>query len=87
MSLPFTAFVTKYALTDGIKRKLVEPFGDTEMVSTVGASYENFHGEGRDWHRTYDGALARAERMRSDKIASHKKYIAKLEKMTFTEPS
>lgn len=41
------------------------------------------HGEGRDWHRTYEAAARRASAMRDYKIASHKAKLAKLEALTF----
>ena len=41
------------------------------------------HGEGKDWHRTKESAVKRAENMRAAKIASMRKSIAKLEKMTW----
>ena len=37
-----------------------------------------------DWHTTPEAAIARAEEMRTKKIASLKKQIAKLEAMTFS---
>lgn len=42
-----------------------------------------YHGEGNDWHRTKESAIAKAEEMRKKKIASLKKQIEKLEKMEF----
>jgi hypothetical protein len=47
----------------------------------VGQHY--FHGEGRNWHRTPEGAKAKAEAMRKAKIASLKKQLAKLESLSF----
>ena len=55
------------------------------MLSYIGSRYdwrECVHG--KDWHRTPESALARAEEMRKAKIASLKKSIAKLEAMTFS---
>jgi hypothetical protein len=78
-----TVFVTKYALTQGILRKRVEDCHDG-MVSTVGDRYvAYFHGEGREWHRTFDSASERAERMRTEKLASVAKQIAKLKALKF----
>ncbi len=37
-----------------------------------------------DWHTTPEAAIARAEEMRTKKIASLKKQVAKLEAMTFS---
>jgi hypothetical protein len=41
----------------------------------------------KDWHRTPEAALARAEEMRRDKIASLKKILAKLEAIKFSAES
>ena len=75
----FDGYVTKYALSAGIqKRRLLLLFGG--MVALANSRYAYFHGEGRDWHRTYASARERAEAMRKAKIASLQKTIAKLEK-------
>ena len=42
---------------------------------------------GKDWHRTPEQALARAEEMRLAKIESLKKSIKKLEGLKFIAPS
>ena len=42
--------------------------------------------EGKDWHRTWEDASIRASIMVQKKIDSHSKAIAKLMKMTFTNP-
>jgi rubrerythrin len=47
---------------------------------------ETFIGEGREWHRTWESAAKRAEKMRVAKIAALRAQIARLETMTFTEP-
>lgn len=52
-------------------------------ISVAGLS-QYAHGEGREWHRTLEGARKRAEIMRMAKIANLKKQIAKLEKLKFT---
>lgn len=54
-------WVTRYALTKGIYEADVKDFGDG-IVMEPGA-YTYLHGEGRDWHRTKDEAVARAEKM------------------------
>lgn len=75
-------FATKYALTAGIQ----EVEGE---ISSNGLFCENglygrfFHGEGRDWHRTREAAVRRANQMRIAKIASLKKQLAKLESQAF----
>ena len=86
----FTAWITKDALTRGIEKIEVEDrFAISErMVKAIligdefGAS-QCFHKP--DWHRDPEYAIGRAEEMRDAKIASLKKKIAKLEKMTFDD--
>jgi hypothetical protein len=79
-------WITKYALTEGILEC------DAEHCLSVSASmvkapslgiHACFHGEGKDWHRTREGAVARAEQMRLAKIANLKKAIKRLESMRF----
>ena len=86
MRTQFTAFITKYAMTKGILEKTVEDCFDISptMVCTVGLRWaEHYHGEGKDWHRTRASAVKRAEAMRVAKIASLKRKITALEKLTF----
>lgn|SRR5262249_42428611 len=73
-------WITKYALTQGIKEMDVEVINN-KMVAQ-GRHY--FHGRGREWHRTREGAQAKAEQMRRDRIDSLKKTLAKLEKLSFS---
>ena len=84
MSEKFKAFITKYAMTQGILEREVEVCAEvsTQMVKGTGV-FECYHGEGRDWHRTREGAVARAEEMRRKKIASLKNTIKKLEATKF----
>jgi hypothetical protein len=55
------------------------------MVATKngGWSRQYFHGEGCEWHRAEDSAIARAEKMRLAKIKSLRKSIKKLESLSF----
>lgn len=82
----FTGYVTKYALSSGIKKVQLETCHVESMVSEVaklpGMLSQNYHGD--DWHRTFAQAKAKAEEMRRRKIASLQKQIAKLEKLEFT---
>lgn len=80
-------YVVRYALSKGIM----------EVVGEIAASHPdmlrwidpkqataNFaHGEGREWCRTKDDAVARAEVIRRLKILSLKQQIAKLERIDF----
>jgi hypothetical protein len=82
-------FITKYALTDGIKEinGATHEIGISErMVSYVidGAfASQAMCVHKPDWHLTKAEAVERAEAMRVAKIASLRKSIAKLEKLTF----
>ena len=74
-------WVTKYAMSG----KGVIPCEDAksshvDTMVVVGALF--LHKP--DWHTTPEAAIARAEEMRTKKIASLKKQIAKLEAMTFS---
>lgn len=81
----FTAFITKYALTNGIEQYPVRISSEhpTMAVSESGGYTGYYHGEGKDWHRTLNSAIARAFEMRENKLASLRKQIAKLEKLDF----
>ena len=84
-----TAWVTRYALTEGIevvKAELCSDISDA-MITYGGTGYDRQSAHGRDWHRTPEAALARAEEMRTAKIASLKKGIAKMERLTFVAPN
>lgn len=85
MSDEFDGYVTKYALTAGIqKMRLVATHDD--MVRRVGAGlWDLYHGEGREWHRTYESARQRAEAMRDAKIKSLRKSLDKMQALTFSE--
>jgi hypothetical protein len=79
-----TAWVTKYALTVGVKKVKGEVChgGNSEMLS-----YDRYsHAHGKDWHRTSEAARIDAERRRTAKIASLKKQIAKLEALQIVIP-
>jgi hypothetical protein len=77
------AYITKYALTNGIFKTDGEINENYPSMFSLPGTHHSFFNEGKEWHRTLEGAVARAEEMRVKKIASLKKQIAKLEKMTF----
>ena len=82
-------YLTKYALSGKIALKkerdrAVHPAGPTWVY--VEGGYTGFL-LGRDIHKTAEAAVARANGMRTAKIASLKKQIAKLEKLVFEAPS
>ena len=78
-------WISKNALSTGIRKAEVEPSDlSWGMVCEIGKGIEGyFHGEGKDWHRSRVSAVEKAEEMRAAKMASLKKQIAKLEKLTF----
>lgn len=85
----FKAWVTKYALTEGIEfveAELCANISET-MISYGSNGYSAQHAHAKDWHRTPEAALARAEEMRKAKIYSVKKRLAKLENMKFEAPN
>ncbi len=78
----FTAYITKHALSVGIREALVERFAAAPtMVSEPGKLFANYHGD--DWHFTMEDAVERAEEMRAAKLVSLEKQIAKLRKLKF----
>lgn len=74
-------WITKYALTNGIRE--AEGTGVSDGMASVRGPHLTEYYHGRDWHKTREAAVARAEEMRTAKIASLQKSIAKLEKLRF----
>ena len=78
-------FITDHVLTAGI----VETEANVSSVSAsmicweAGGYSHCSHGEGRGWHRTKEGAVARAKEMQKKKIASLKKALKKIEDLRF----
>ena len=77
------AWITKYALTQGILKRRVKISKYTSgMVSEYISGYlHSYHGS--DWHRTHKSALKKAEEMRLKKIINLKKQLAKVRALTF----
>ena len=80
-------WITKYALTKGIL-EVNGRVGDyhRNMLAykrTPTSSIEYVHGDGRNWHRTFESAVARANAMRDAKIKAHERAIARLKTMQF----
>lgn len=69
-------WATKYALSREIEACVVEVDSDRPgmAVKREGALLQFFHGEGSEWHRTPEAALAKAEAMRQAKISSLKEH-------------
>ena len=81
--IKFTAYVTRYALSTGIRQITAVQSGNFHnMVHEEGRRHINYHGEGKDWHRTWNGAVKRAEEMRRAKLASLRKQMKKIEGLT-----
>jgi hypothetical protein len=92
-------WITKYALTEGIIEAEGDiytvlpmnssgiPNSDMFCCSKIGFfkdySFPNFHGEGREWHRTEKAAKIKANQMVAAKIGSLKKSLAKFMVMEF----
>ena len=82
-------WVTKYAISGQGFIPIVDAEIDQEDST---AWVEGNKGDGaypyllfkNNWHTTPEAAIARAEEMRTKKIASLKKQISKLEAMTFS---
>lgn len=75
-----TVYITKYALSDGIK-KINAKVASGYCISNDYGILQSFYKD--EFHLTEEQALANAELRRNKKIASLKKQIEKLEKMTF----
>lgn len=82
-------WISKYALTRGIIEADATRCSTGDMVKVEKGSGSDrviyFHGEGRDWHLTLNGAVAKAEEQRKKKIVVLKKTLSKLERMDFTK--
>jgi hypothetical protein len=80
-------YVTKYALKMGIQELDADEItGSRAWINSrqFGTAFGNYFC-GNDWHKTKAEAIARANQMRDQKIASLRKQIAQLEAMTFGE--
>ena len=76
-------WITKYALTKGIIEAEGEVVRDHPNIFYANEIVNGLFGEGKEWHRTKESAIQKAEEMRQKKIASLKKQIKKLEEMRF----
>lgn len=79
------AWVTKYALTKKIELVDAEVCHDisSAMIKYGTAGYGLQFAHGKDWHRTPEAALTRVEEMRSAKITSLQKSIARMRALIF----
>lgn len=81
-------WISKYALTMNVFEVEAEPAdtcNDMLVVRPDGkiGHTQYYHGEGRDWHRTKEAAVARAEQIRIKKIASIHKQVKRIEGLKF----
>lgn len=76
-------FITRYALTQGIKRRDVELAGDGMVRDRSTRFSVYYRGESREWHRDFESAVARADVLRRAKIAAMQKTIARLAAIDF----
>lgn len=84
MATRFTAYISKYALTKGVQECEVEDcfsVSPTMVVDREGPYRGYYHGN--DWHRTREAAITRAEEMRTAKVASLEKQLARIRKLRF----
>jgi hypothetical protein len=74
-------YVTKDCLRHGIRERDAKIIGQWATVECERTSYiiEQYEETQLDWYRTRSAAVVRAEEMRTAKIASLKKQIARLE--------
>lgn len=79
------AWITKHAFTIGIVELEGEVSPQTPSLFVSGDSLDRkyYHGEGRNWHRTREAAVTRANRILEMRLKSIKKQLSKLESMKF----
>ena len=76
-------YITKYALTKGIYEMNVDHMSDDGYTVYGKAWDEIYHGNGKEWHYTKEGAINRTEELRIKKIQSLEKKIEKLKALKF----
>jgi len=84
----FKVYITKYALTSGIIEMygvlcdahpdMIECLNDDLSKKPYGCYYH-----GKDWHRTKEEAITRAEEMREKKVNSLNKKISQITNLKF----
>ncbi len=81
------AFITKYALTQGILER--DGHVSSDDVLCISGNYSNgsftfttYYHKG-EWFKTKEEAIVKAEEMRQKKIKSLEKQLAKLKEMQF----
>lgn len=79
-------YITKFALTQGIKEREVIDKGKGTVLTVDGPYPVYYYGEGKEWCRTWDEATKVAERMRDYEIKKHEYQIQKYKKIKFEPP-
>lgn len=74
-------WITKYALTGGIREAEVEDVGDGMILDRRHGLPTYFHPG--NWFATPEAAVARARTVRDLKVASLRRQITRLEALTF----
>jgi hypothetical protein len=79
----FTAWITKYALTQGILKMQVADCFDTSpgMVTKVNGPVAFYHGD--DWHRSHEAAIEKAKAMQTSKLDSVDKQRERIAALRF----
>jgi hypothetical protein len=80
----FIAWITKYALTEGIYSVDVEDCFNISEKMVTGLNRRDGCYHKPHWHRTRKEAVVQAEKMRAAKIRSLRKSIAKMERLDFS---
>lgn len=76
---------TKYCLTSGITVHDVEECGDNMVViPKTQTSYPvHLHGEGKQWHRSLNAAIVRANEIKIKKLQSLDRQVKKISAIDF----
>ena len=75
-------FITKYALTSGIREVETDDEGPgVTYRNGVSSFYQYAYGEGKEWARTEEEALSIADTMIAKRITSLQKQTEKLRKL------
>ena len=74
---------SKKVLDEGIIETDAFEIGETGIIQTTDENPKFYEREGKDWHRTMESAVKRAEDMRIRKIKLLKKYMDKYKGIKF----
>jgi hypothetical protein len=77
----FTAYITKYALTEGILVKTVEDCFDISKSMVKAGEHTFFHDN--QWHRHREDAVNRAKEMQAAKLRSLAKQLNRIKALRF----